>query len=205
MKTNLFLRTLAIFLFTALIYQPTNGQTNTFPASGKVGVGTATPSTQLEILAPAISGGERLMKFSVSDAANDYLDITNATGSNSVFAPTIRGNVISSPTISLMFIGQTDVANDTGINPVTVFDSRFVGSKISIRPLFGWSSYGARYMTMLANGNLGIGTSTPNEKLAVNGKIRAHEIKVETANWPDYVFAKDYDLPSLKETEKHIQ
>lgn len=55
-----------------------------------------------------------------------------------------------------------------------------------------------------SNGNLGIGTTTPKERLSVNGKIRAHEIKVETANWPDYVFAKDYKLPSLQETEKHI-
>jgi hypothetical protein len=55
-----------------------------------------------------------------------------------------------------------------------------------------------------SNGNLGIGTTTPKERLSVNGKIRAHEIRVETASWPDYVFAKDYKLPSLQETEKHI-
>jgi hypothetical protein len=55
-------------------------------------------------------------------------------------------------------------------------------------------------------GNIGIGTSNPGGyKLAVNGKIRAHEIKVEAAPWPDYVFAKDYSLPSLIETEKHIR
>ena len=56
-----------------------------------------------------------------------------------------------------------------------------------------------------SNGNLGIGTVNPSERLSVNGKIRAQEIKVETANWPDYVFARDYKLPSLEETEKHIQ
>ncbi|SMC75341.1 hypothetical protein [Pedobacter africanus] len=60
-------------------------------------------------------------------------------------------------------------------------------------------------MSVLANGNVGIGTAMPNSKLAVNGNIRAHEIKVETANWPDYVFAKDYELPTLQETEKHIK
>ncbi|MDL5514710.1 hypothetical protein QSE00_23065 [Arenibacter sp. M-2] len=55
------------------------------------------------------------------------------------------------------------------------------------------------------NGNVGIGTTDPGIwKLAVNGNIRAKEIKVETANWPDYVFAKDYELPSLEEVEKHI-
>jgi hypothetical protein len=54
-------------------------------------------------------------------------------------------------------------------------------------------------------GNVGIGTATPNEKLSVNGKIRAHEIKVELSGWSDFVFAKDYALPTLQETEKHIK
>ncbi len=60
---------------------------------------------------------------------------------------------------------------------------------------------------MNITGGLNIGTETANTdyKLQVKGKVRAQEIKVETANWPDYVFAKDYALPSLKETEKHIQ
>ncbi|UIR54605.1 hypothetical protein LZQ00_09995 [Sphingobacterium sp. SRCM116780] len=47
-------------------------------------------------------------------------------------------------------------------------------------------------------GKVGIKTNTPREyDLAVNGKIRSQEIKVETANWPDYVFQKDYDLKKL--------
>nr|WP_299170384.1 hypothetical protein [uncultured Allomuricauda sp.] len=58
---------------------------------------------------------------------------------------------------------------------------------------------------LVPNGGLGIGTSNPGTyKLAVNGNIRAKEIKVETG-WADYVFKEDYDLPTLKEVEKHIQ
>lgn len=56
----------------------------------------------------------------------------------------------------------------------------------------------------LENGNVGIGTATPDSKLSVNGNIRAKEIKVENGNWPDYVFAKSYQLPTLEETEQHI-
>lgn len=59
--------------------------------------------------------------------------------------------------------------------------------------------------TILSGGNVGIGIVSPGEKLSVNGKIRAQEIKVEAINWPDYVFAKNYQLPSLEETEKHIK
>ncbi len=60
-------------------------------------------------------------------------------------------------------------------------------------------------LTVGRDGNVGIGTASPNAMLAVNGNIRAKEVKVETANWPDYVFAKNYELPSLQSTEQHIK
>ncbi|AZI24052.1 hypothetical protein EA772_01340 [Pedobacter sp. G11] len=53
--------------------------------------------------------------------------------------------------------------------------------------------------------NVGIGTSTPNEKLAVNGNIRAKEIKVETTNWPDYVFDEGYKIEKLGTLESYIK
>ncbi|MGW9686765.1 hypothetical protein [Flagellimonas sp. 2504JD1-5] len=54
-------------------------------------------------------------------------------------------------------------------------------------------------------GSLSIGTTIHDGyKLAVKGKIRAEEIKVETG-WADYVFKEGYDLPTLEEVEKHIK
>lgn len=52
---------------------------------------------------------------------------------------------------------------------------------------------------------VGIGTDSPTEELEVNGTIRSKEVKVEASLWPDYVFASDYELMSLKETEAFIQ
>ncbi|SMC75235.1 hypothetical protein [Pedobacter africanus] len=75
-------------------------------------------------------------------------------------------------------------------------------------PLEFWTYNGSSFasrMVFTQGGNLGIGINSPSDKLAVNGNIRAKEIKVETANWPDYVFAKDYQLPTLQETERHIK
>ncbi|TSE03622.1 hypothetical protein [Aquimarina algiphila] len=55
------------------------------------------------------------------------------------------------------------------------------------------------------SGNVGIGTINPESwRLAVNGKIRAKEIKVETG-WSDFVFYDNYKLPTLSEVESHIK
>ncbi|WP_350292603.1 fibronectin type III domain-containing protein [uncultured Croceitalea sp.] len=42
-------------------------------------------------------------------------------------------------------------------------------------------------------------------KLAVEGKIRTREVRVDQDSWPDYVFDQDYKLPTLEEIRKYIQ
>ena len=55
------------------------------------------------------------------------------------------------------------------------------------------------------NGNVGIGTTNPTHRLAVNGTIKAKEVIVETTGWSDYVFAEGYQLQSLAQVEQHIK
>ncbi|HOO91075.1 MAG TPA: hypothetical protein PLA74_09670, partial [Syntrophales bacterium] len=66
-------------------------------------------------------------------------------------------------------------------------------------------------------GNVGIGTTTPDPdyKLDVNGTIKAREIKitiasvdevkVNDAQWSDFVFEDSYKLPSLDHVENYIK
>lgn len=55
-------------------------------------------------------------------------------------------------------------------------------------------------------GNVGIGTVTPDEKLTVNGKIHAKEVRIDNSvAVPDYVFEGNYPLAKLSEVEKYIK
>lgn len=62
-------------------------------------------------------------------------------------------------------------------------------------------------MAITSVGNVGIGTTNPDAKLAVNGTIHAKEVIVDTSSsaWSDYVFSPGYRLASLSEVEQHIK
>lgn len=168
---HLNIKTMTKFLFIALLFVSlgANAQTNTFPASGNVGLGTTTPTQKLDI------------------RGNIYLrNMANLVGAGT----------------SISFSSY----DDTHLGPKIYSYLDYANGTSSISRLI-LSSYSGGYYNELTliGGRVGIGTMNPADKLSVNGKIRCHEIKAETANWPDYVFAETYKLPSLKETENYIK
>lgn len=171
---------------------------------GNVGIGTTNPNTKLDIQVNATTF-ESFLKTRTSDASGDYLLIKNATGANGQLIPCVEGRHITDNRQALYLSGLIAENNDSGHQPIMIFDSRIDAKPVKNRPLFGWDTYGKRRMILTADGNLGIGTTNPNSwKLAVNGKIRAKEIKIETG-WSDFVFYDDYKLPTLKEVESYIK
>ncbi|MCY3771250.1 MAG: hypothetical protein OXG98_04425 [Gemmatimonadetes bacterium] len=67
-----------------------------------------------------------------------------------------------------------------------------------------WSVSGTGNVYRL-DGNVGIGVDDPDERLVVDGRIKAEEIHLDAITPADYVFDEDYDLISLNELKAHVQ
>jgi hypothetical protein len=61
------------------------------------------------------------------------------------------------------------------------------------------------YIRIVKGGNVGIGTTNPTSKLTVKGDIHSREVKVTVEAGADFVFAEDYDLPSLDSVHQYIK
>lgn len=58
---------------------------------------------------------------------------------------------------------------------------------------------------MALDGNLGVGTMSPQSKLAVDGTVTAREFVATLDGWPDFVFDDDYWLMPLEELEAEVR
>ncbi|WP_340064265.1 hypothetical protein [Ascidiimonas aurantiaca] len=167
-----------LFLMLCAINTGFQAQTNTFPASGNVGIGTTAPSGKLHVSSG--TEGDAVFKLE-ADTNND--------------------NELNNPILKFRQDGGIVGAN-------VGFSENFGENLFGIGIVNPNLSGGLRWNAVVINtvdGNVGIGTNTVSAfKLSVNGKIRAKEIKVE-ANWADYVFEDGYHLPSLQQVKQHIQ
>ena len=157
-------------------------------AAGFIGIGTASPGAPLHIQVTGQAGvRENLLKCTVSESGNDAFYMANGTVSDNSFVPGFIGAVFSSSArYCLNMSGQTTSANDTGTAPIVAFSAAITSnatdpnngtlSAVGTRPLFAWVNFTTALMQMSANGNLGIGTTSPTSKLQVS----AGDIEVDT-------------------------
>lgn len=161
-------------------YDPPNyGSSDKLYINGNVGIGTASPNAKLEIS---------------SNTDYNHLSLTKNTIEGQKGSGIVFRNLVNNGELSEIAGIQAKLL-DGGAGSVKGSLSLYTkNDEIKIEAV-----------TISSQGNMGIGTTTPNAKLAVNGKIRAQEIKVETANWPDYVFEEGYQVGTLEELERYIK
>ncbi|WP_443938777.1 hypothetical protein [Pedobacter sp. MW01-1-1] len=165
----------------------------TFTTTGNVGVGTNIPLNKFQVNGAArfitnLTGLQYLLKI----GGNTHLS-SNAVGIS--FDPEGYGDAYAGRQKTAIVVEgdgtgwsrgklhilQNNVADN---NPATLSNAAF---------------------TIDQSGKIGVGNVNPIAKLDVNGNIRAKEIKVESVNWPDYVFDDDYKIISLTDLEKYIR
>ena len=151
---------------------------------GNVGIGTTTPASRIDINGPITirrATNQDNNSPAITLNKNDDFLYDNQYINHYAFG----------------FHGYQD-GSSSHVEPNNTYVSGYFG--------IDFFSGGQNRMRVSHDGIVSIGTTTRSlgYKLAVNGKIRAKEIKVET-NWADFVFTKDYNLPTLEEVEKHIK
>lgn len=178
-------RILYLFFFVALA-QPLLGQDLLLNrTSGNVGIGTLSPSYKLHVVGTThFNGGTYILGSPLTYTAGVGLS-----------GGALR---INNPNTNLFTpIGGPQLFLDEDQLQAMSYPSLFVigqpnapsPSSLLLNPL---------------GGNVGIGTSNPTYKLAVNGTIRAKELIVETG-WADFVFSPTYRLRPLAEVEQFIK
>lgn len=154
---------------------------------GPVGIGTNNPLYQLQ----------------VETLENPYILIrsrTYTTGTNTELVR--KGGII---------FNQENIDKTAGISFAIPPGYHVPGIVFSTKLSWGVPGSGTTdwydRMFIHPNGNVGIGTVKPTQKLSVDGTILAKKVKVSAglSDWPDYVFDSIYHLPSLESVSTFIQ
>jgi hypothetical protein len=173
-------------------------------SNGNVGIGTDIPSSKLEVVG-------QINSFTVSSG---QFDVNTSTKNFVNFSGNVHGSALISSNLYFSNDGVMKIAKTHGTisgsailipgnlqpnqgkilfytsNPDSVTENQVFSGVIS--------------MEITGNGNVGIGKENPSNKLDVNGTIHSKEVKVDMTGWSDFVFKKEYNLPTLEEVEKHI-
>ncbi|SHM67296.1 hypothetical protein SAMN05216524_1031, partial [Mucilaginibacter sp. OK098] len=149
-------------------------------SAGNVGIGTTSPGANLSIV-----GNTTGVAGIVVASNNASAGYANAAG--------IQFNYNSNTTPSTFRVARIVAGVESGGGGDLYFDTAPSAS----------GAFDTK-MTILRGGNVGIGTTIPDQKLTVNGTIHSTLVVVDpTVPAPDYVFNKAYNLQTLAEIKAY--
>lgn len=154
---------------------------------GNLGIGTTDPKAKLHV-------------FGQENGAFNGLVIDNKKNYGS-------GTGISQTSRIVLSLTENGVPNPLDrifgiIESGTLSESSSAEGKLSFYVREGGSVN--EKLRINSNGNVGIGTTDPKNKLSVNGTIWAKEVKVSLSDAADWVFDANYKLKPLADVEKYI-
>ena len=170
-----------------------------FLPNGNIGINVMSPKERLEV-----NGNVKASKFIGSiDTPNLFISPTGQINGWNTSKIEYMGHHLIIGSIEGAYAHNSLMLRPGGVTNGSLYSSllMYVTPKIGeYVPTVSIQTGGSSYFN---GGNVGIGTDNPQHKLEVLGTIRATEVKVETG-WADFVFDKDYKLPTLQEVENHI-
>lgn len=162
---------------------------NTFPSSGKVGIGTAVPETKLHLVQLSTGLKTQYGTFLIEDQDAIIDLVSNQSDRWGSAINFVEGSGSSNTDVWSIARQTTQGTGDSSLNFSFGTNNNHLNStKLIIKP----------------NGKIGIGTLTPDSRLSVNGDIHTKEVRVDLTSWPDFVFKSDYNLPSLQDVKQFI-
>ena len=169
--------------------------------NGNVGIGIASPSEKLEI-----SGNTKISDaLFVSGIGNNGIGTIHLNSPNGFTSIVARQfDQVNEPEGFSTVVTSIDATNNYlhlggGLNEENAATGIYfyTAPDVSTRT-------GSIKMVVNSAGKVGIGTTNPDELLAVDGTIHSKEVRVNLSGLPDYVFKPNYHLPTLSEIKTYI-
>lgn len=212
------MKKIALFVIVCLMCQLgqsqwlTNG-TTLYYSGGRVGIGTSGPLGALQV----IGDTTYLQGLNLGFGAGTAVIKTDAPSKEIAFqvGNTEMARLNASGNLLVGWLSQSNTAFRLDVNGGARVQSVSLGlgtglavvnTDASTKPI-SFQIGNTEYARLLSNGSFGIGTTdTKGYLLAVNGSAIFTSAWVKPyANWPDYVFNKDYQLPSLASVAEYIK